>query len=268
MEKDDREWVINQLCRLARRAPAAGFILNTASQRPDADSVPTKLREIITYRYCTQVVDRTSSDMVLGKGKAAQGADASILSEEHKGVGVLVTGPGSFEIPRCDYIDLPTFVEICARGRDLREKARTLSGQAAGDAVAAAEAAGVVIPPVLADVLMVMHGVDRMWTETILSRLANEDEDAYGDWTPETLASELERAGVQRTGKQVKIGDTNRAGYRRADLEAAVPAGATLPKVDPSPSTYPRSDPVYPAASAVGRVDGPRYPGSGAGSGL
>lgn len=26
-------------------------------------------------------------------------------------------------------------------------------------------------------------------------------------------------------------------GYRRSDLEAAVPAGATLPKVDPSPST-------------------------------
>jgi S-DNA-T family DNA segregation ATPase FtsK/SpoIIIE len=46
--------------------------------------------------------------MVLGKGKAAQGADASILSEDHKGVGVLVTGPGSFEIVRCDYMDLPT----------------------------------------------------------------------------------------------------------------------------------------------------------------
>ncbi len=52
--------------------------------------MPAKLREIITYRYCTQVVDRTSSDMVLGKGKADQGADASILSEDHKGVGVLV----------------------------------------------------------------------------------------------------------------------------------------------------------------------------------
>jgi S-DNA-T family DNA segregation ATPase FtsK/SpoIIIE len=236
MEKDDRDWAINQLCRLARRAPAAGFILNAASQRPDAESVPTKLREIITYRYCTQVVDRTSSDMVLGKGKAAQGADASILSEEHKGVGVLVTGPGSFEISRCDYIDLPTFVEICARGRELRIKAGTLSGQATG-VVASATAADIVIPPVLADVLLVMHGVDRMHTETILTRLANEDEDAYGDWTAETLASELERAEVNRTSKQVKIGDVNRAGYRRADLEAAIPAGATLPRVDPSPST-------------------------------
>ena len=92
----------------------AGFVLNAASQRPDTDSVPAKLREIITYRYCTQVVDRTSSDMVLGKAKAAQGADASIMSEDHKGVGVLVTGPGSFEIVRCDYMDLPAFAKVCA----------------------------------------------------------------------------------------------------------------------------------------------------------
>lgn len=69
MDKDDRDQVINDLCRIARRGPAAGFISNFASQRPDAESVPTKLREIITLRYCTQVVDQTSSDMVLGKAR-------------------------------------------------------------------------------------------------------------------------------------------------------------------------------------------------------
>jgi DNA segregation ATPase FtsK/SpoIIIE, S-DNA-T family len=151
-----REEAVENLARLARRAPAAGFILNAASQRPDAESVPAKLREIITYRYCTQVVDRTSSDMVLGKGKAAQGADASILSEDHKGVGVLVTGPGSFEIVRCDYMDLPTFARVCTHGRALRVAAGTLSGDAASDPVAAAEAAGIQIPAVLADVLYAM----------------------------------------------------------------------------------------------------------------
>ncbi|MBV9160071.1 MAG: hypothetical protein JO281_00630 [Pseudonocardiales bacterium] len=224
-----KEETVEKLARLARRAPAAGFILNAASQRPDADSVPAKLREIITYRYCTQVVDRTSSDMVLGKGKAAQGADASILSEDHKGVGVLVTGPGSFEIVRCDYMDLPTFAQVCAHGRALRVVAGTLSGDAASDTVAAAEAAGIQIPTVLADVLYAMHGVERMHTSTLLSRLVNMDEDGYGDYTPERLAEELERAGVQRSGRQVKVEGINLAGYRRADLEAAVPAGATLP---------------------------------------
>lgn len=234
-----RDEAVENLARLARRAPAAGFILNAASQRPDAESVPAKLREIITYRYCTQVVDRTSSDMVLGKGKAAQGADASILSEDHKGVGVLVTGPGSFEIVRCDYMDLPTFAKVCAHGRALRVAAGTLTGDAASDTVAAAEAAGVAIPPVLADVLYAMHGVERMHTSTILARLTNMDEDSYGDYTPERLAEELERAGVQRSGRQVKVDGVNLAGYRRADLEAAVPAGATLP---PQPPPTPNTD--------------------------
>jgi S-DNA-T family DNA segregation ATPase FtsK/SpoIIIE len=224
-----RERAVENLARLARRAPAAGFLLNAASQRPDAESVPAKLREIISYRYCTQVVDRTSSDMVLGKGKAAQGADASILSEAHKGVGVLVTGPGSFEIVRCDYMDLPAFAKICAHGRALRVAAGTLSGDAATDAVAAAEAAGVAIPAVLADVLYAMHGVERMHTTTLLARLTNMDEDTYGEFNPERLAEELERAGVQRSGRQVKVDGVNLAGYRRADLESAVPAGATLP---------------------------------------
>ncbi|HWR48523.1 MAG TPA: hypothetical protein VN327_13065 [Pseudonocardiaceae bacterium] len=238
-----KEETVEKLARLARRAPAAGFILNAASQRPDADSVPAKLREIITYRYCTQVVDRTSSDMVLGKGKAAQGADASILSEDHKGVGVLVTGPGSFEIVRCDYMDLPTFATVCAHGRALRVAAGTLSGDAASDTVAAAEAAGIQIPTVLADVLYAMHGVERMHTSTLLARLVNMDEDTYGDYTPERLAEELERAGVQRSGRQVKVDGTNLAGYRRADLEAAVPAGATLPPPQP-PTPQPPPEPT------------------------
>ena len=233
-----REEAVDNLARLARRAPAAGFILNAASQRPDAESVPAKLREIITYRYCTQVVDRTSSDMVLGKGKAAQGADASILSEDHKGVGVLVTGPGSFEIVRCDYMDLPTFATVCAHGRTLRVAAGTLSGDAASDPVAAAEAAGIQIPTVLADVLYAMHGVERMHTTTLLARLVNTDEDNYSDYTPERLAEELERAGVQRSGRQVKVDGVNLAGYRRTDLEAAVPAGATLPTPPPASVTH------------------------------
>ncbi|MGH8995251.1 MAG: hypothetical protein ACRDYB_04340, partial [Acidimicrobiales bacterium] len=66
----------------------------------------------------------------------------------------------------------------------------------------------------------------------------NMDEDNYGEFTPERLAEELERAGVQRSGRQVKVDGINLAGYRRADLEAAVPAGATLPgPAIPKPDT-------------------------------
>ncbi|MYS71477.1 hypothetical protein GTY88_13740, partial [Streptomyces sp. SID5926] len=60
----------------------------------------------------------------------------------------------------------------------------------------------------------------------------------------EQLASELEAAGVDRTTKQVKVGGINRAGYRRADLEAAVPAELLLSarRVEPTPATDPATD--------------------------
>lgn len=222
MEREDREQVINDLCRIARRGPAAGFISNFASQRPDADSVPTKLREIITLRYCTQVVDQTSSDMVLGKGKAAQGADASVLSEDHKGTGVLVTGPASFVTVRADFLPGPDFAELCQRGRALRQKHNQLTGDAVQDVTAAADQAGFSIAAVLSDCLTVMRHTARMHTVDLLQRLENLDPD-YGDWDAERLARELEDAGVKRTTKQVNIGGKNLAGYRREDLEAAVP---------------------------------------------
>ncbi|MFF3751273.1 FtsK/SpoIIIE domain-containing protein [Streptomyces sp. NPDC002018] len=228
MEKDDREQVINDLCRIARRGPAAGFISNFASQRPDADSVPTKLREIITIRYSTQVVDRASSDMVLGKGKAAQGADASVLSEEHKGVGVLVTGPASYVTVRADYLDGPSFAALCRKGRVLREQAGQLTGDAAGDVTAAADAAGVSVPAIVSDVLEVMRHAPRMFTTDLLAALVNLDEDVYGDHNAERLAADLEAAGVKRTSKQVKINGANGAGYQRRDVEAAVPAEILL----------------------------------------
>ncbi|MEW1580850.1 FtsK/SpoIIIE domain-containing protein [Streptomyces microflavus] len=228
MEKEDREQVINDLCRIARRGPAAGFVSNFASQRPDAESVPTKLREIITLRYSTQVVDKASSDMVLGKGKAAQGADASVLSEDHVGTGVLVTGPASYVTVRADYLDGPGFAKLCAKGRALRQAAGQLTGDAVGDVTAAADAAGFKLAPILSDVLEVMRHAPRMFTDDLLAGLVNIDEDTYGDFNAERLAAELEGAGVKRISKQVKIGGKSLAGYQKRDIEAAVPAEILL----------------------------------------
>lgn len=221
-EEKDRKRVIDKMARIARRGPAAGFMPIYASQRPDAKSVPTKLREIVSYRYCTQVVDKTSSDMVLGDGKARQGADASTLSEEHKGVGVLVTGPASHVTVKADYLDNTAFEAVCQRGRKLREQAGTLTGQAKGD-VPTATAAGFAIPPIVSDVLEAMGQRTRIFTEDLLSALVNIDEGTYGDYDPATLASELEAAGVKRDTKQVKIDGVNRAGYLRKDIEGVIP---------------------------------------------
>ncbi|MFV2172386.1 hypothetical protein ACFHW2_11610 [Actinomadura sp. LOL_016] len=218
-DKGRREALVDRLCRIARRGPAAGYILNCASQRPDAESVPTRLRETISNRYSTQVIDRASSDMVLGKNKAIQGADASILSEDHVGVGVLVTGPSNFVTVLTDYIDVPEFAEICERGRDLRVQAGTLTGDAADD-VLAGEGSDV-MPEVLADALTVMRHANRMHTSTLLNHLVNLAEHVYGDWTADRLAEALGQAGVERSTVQVKIDGVNRNGYHKADLVAA-----------------------------------------------
>ncbi|MFD4999839.1 P-loop NTPase family protein [Streptomyces buecherae] len=240
MDDKDREAVVDDLGRIARRGPAAGFISNYASQRPDAKSVPTKLREIITIRCCTQVTDKTSSDMVLGAGKAAMGADASLLSEEHKGVTVLVTGPASYATVKNDLLTTAEFNALCLKGRTLREAVGQITGDAAGDVAAGAGRAGVSIAPVLSDVLDVMRHSDRMHSVDLLARLVNADEDRYGDWDLDKLAAELDAAGVKRTTKQINIKGKNLAGYRRADLEAAVPEELLLAAraVDPSPSTH------------------------------
>ncbi|MEV6398146.1 cell division protein FtsK [Streptomyces sp. NPDC051907] len=233
-----REEIVDDLGRLARRGPAAGFISNYASQRPDAKSVPTKLREIITIRCCTQVTDKTSSDMVLGSGKAAMGADASLLSEDHKGVTVLVTGPASHATVKNDLLTTAEFNALCLKGRALREPLGQITGDASGDVAAAAGLAGLTIEPVLSDSLDAMRHSDRMHSVDLLARLVNADEDRYGDWDLDKLAAELDAAGVKRTTKQINIKGKNLAGYRRADLEAAVPEELLLAAraVEPPPS--------------------------------
>jgi S-DNA-T family DNA segregation ATPase FtsK/SpoIIIE len=170
-------------------------------------------------------VDKTSSDMVLGKGKAAIGADASLLSAEHKGVGVLVTGPADFDTVRTDYMDLPQFSVLCERGRAARRSAGTLAGDAAGQ-LADLAAPQITVDPILTDCLSVMRHAPTMHTTELLVGLAALDDDTWGDLTPDLLAEALGKAGVVRSTKQVRAGadKQNLAGYKRGDLEAALPA--------------------------------------------
>jgi S-DNA-T family DNA segregation ATPase FtsK/SpoIIIE len=236
LEKEEKDAAVEMLCRLARRAPAAGFVLCAASQRPDADSVPTKLREIIDYRFSVQCKDATSSDMVLGKGMASIGANAALLASDHLGVGVLVTGPADFDTVRTDYMDLPAFSVLCERGRAARRTAGTLAGDAAGQ-LADLAAPQIHVDPILTDCLSVMRHAPTMHTTELLVGLAALDDDTWGDLTPESLAELLGKAGVVRSSKQVRAGDQkqNLAGYRRADLESALPASWT-PEQAPEPS--------------------------------
>ena len=113
---------------------------------------------------------------------------------------------------------IQTFREICQRGRDLRMADGGLSGDAVDEVKTGVHFE--VMPLVLADCLGVMHNVDRMHTTTLMNHLTNLS-DHYGDFTPDQLAEELERAGVQRSTKQVKVDGRNLNGWYASDLKAA-----------------------------------------------
>ncbi|MGH3658611.1 MAG: cell division protein FtsK, partial [Micromonosporaceae bacterium] len=60
--------IVDLLTELAKVGPAAGIMGVLATQKPDPDSVPTRLRDVIGTRYALKVMNYHSSDAVLGAG--------------------------------------------------------------------------------------------------------------------------------------------------------------------------------------------------------
>ena len=129
------------------------------------------------------------------------------------------------QIIRTDLMDLPTLHTICERGRELRIKAGTLSGVADGGAYIVEHAA----PRLLDDVLAVFIGDEaRLWSETVVARLAEANPDAYDGWTSTDLATCLKPYRIttgQVWGQTPEGQGANRRGITRdAVLEALAQA--------------------------------------------
>ncbi|MFJ9772682.1 FtsK/SpoIIIE domain-containing protein [Kitasatospora sp. NPDC101157] len=133
---DDPKWgpvILELLIDIAKVGPSTGYILLLATQRPDANTVPPALRDVIAYRAALKVMDWRSSEVILGAGTYGKGYDAS--AEElgaRKGMALLVREDGIGNLIRGYLIDATDANRICERGRELREMAGTLTGDAAG----------------------------------------------------------------------------------------------------------------------------------------
>ena len=134
------EYIVDLLAYLARKGPAAGIVVVLATQRPDSQTIPSRLRSVLGSRFALRVMDWRDSNIVLGEQMNTRGYDASTLLPSHKGVGILRpdgdtdAGADSLAITVWTYyMANPDWQAICARGRALREAAGTLSGHAAGD---------------------------------------------------------------------------------------------------------------------------------------
>jgi S-DNA-T family DNA segregation ATPase FtsK/SpoIIIE len=128
------EEILELLIDIAKVGPSTGYILLLATQRPDANTIPPALRDVIVYRAALKVMDWRSSETVLGAGTYTRGYDASTDQlGSRKGMTLMVREDGIGQLLRGYFADATDAVAICRRGRKLREKAGTLTGDAVGE---------------------------------------------------------------------------------------------------------------------------------------
>ncbi|MGH2707742.1 MAG: hypothetical protein ACRDJK_05565 [Actinomycetota bacterium] len=214
--------------------PAAGIMLVLATQRPDSKTLPEALRGQIGTRFAMKVMNWQSSETILGAGSYPE-LDASKLLRSHKGVGILLgaddgeMAEAGGRIVRTHLMDLLTLQAIVDRARELRAKAGTLSGVAAGEE-AIPERVG---RRLLEDVASVFGaGETKLWSETIVARLAVANPDAYHGWSPTDLANALRRYGIstdQVWGVTPEGQGANRRGLGREAVLGALAATLDRP---------------------------------------
>ncbi|HEX3779688.1 MAG TPA: cell division protein FtsK [Pseudonocardiaceae bacterium] len=241
-------YIVDLLAYLARKGPAAGIVVILATQRPDSNTIPSRLRSVLGSRFALRVMDWRDSNIVLGEQMNTRGYDASTLLPSHKGVGILRpdgdTEAGADMLAmmvRTYYMANPDWQEICARGQTLREAAGTLTGHAVGDdatealdqaSVAKALGSGMAaegseladdrpgeLSEPLASVVDYL-GADLDEREFIPSA---ELTDALGI-EPGVFAPQMSELGCRPTRQYVQMEDGTRRvrGYLTADIRAAI----------------------------------------------
>ncbi|MGW3412443.1 cell division protein FtsK [Streptomyces sp. NPDC000888] len=219
--------ILSLLVYLARVAPAVGVSVMTSTQKPDDKACPSELRDQHQARFALRVGAYQVSDTILGAGSYSEGLDASKLLKSHKGVGLLKGMSDDAGIVRTYLADGRDAERVLTRAAALREAEGTLSGDAAGEAPAPEVSA-----TVLDDVAQVLgKGEVKVWSETIVDRLADLRPDVYGAWAEldakpkaEALTAALKPYGVatEQIGRRIDGKTVNKRGIKREDLAAAI----------------------------------------------
>ncbi|SNR34985.1 AAA family ATPase [Actinomadura mexicana] len=168
------------LCtRLIKKGRAYGIILILLTQNPDAPSLPSSVSSSVGTRLCLAVMDWRSNNNVLGTGAHERGLRATEISASEQGTGILVRGRDGLTV-RAAFIKQTEAEEIGKRALALRIAAGTLSGQAAGETVQAAD------QTTLIDHLRAVWpaGEDAVHSWPLVQALAVYRPDLYAEWVP------------------------------------------------------------------------------------
>jgi S-DNA-T family DNA segregation ATPase FtsK/SpoIIIE len=208
---------------LVKRGPALGFVLIVATQRPDAKSLPTGISANVSTRFCLKVLGHTENDMVLGSSQHRNGVRATMFAWKDKGIGYLVGEGTDARIIRTVYLDGPASEKVALRARTARETAGLLTGHAIGHDNHHDPTTHTNVARDAASVFT--HAEDKLWSETILTRLTEQWPDRYTGWTPTGLATALKPHGVHPVQVWATDPNTgterNRRGYTLATLTHA-----------------------------------------------
>ncbi|WP_405890271.1 cell division protein FtsK [Streptomyces sp. NBC_00133] len=217
------------LCRaIIKRGRALGVILLLATQRPDKESLPTAISANVGTRFCLRVMGQTENDMILGTSTYKNGIQATSFTKSDKGIGYLVGAADDPQIVRTYYIDGPAADAICDRARQARAQAGTLTGLAAGQTPERRAATDTLLDDILG---VVPASESKVWSETVISRLAELRPEVYGTWKDDAgewdaarLAVALKPHGVKvvQIGRRIDGKVVNRRGIDRAHITAAV----------------------------------------------
>ncbi|MUL39703.1 DUF3631 domain-containing protein [Streptomonospora sp. PA3] len=208
---------------IIKRGPAMGVILLLATQRPDANSLPTGVSANVGIRFCLRVMGQTENDMVLGTSAYRNGVRATMFTGKDKGIGYLDGVADDPQIVRTAYIDAPAAERIADRARAVRAAAGTLTGYAAGNAPEVEDTS-----TLLDHLLAVWPGdAEAVWSVRLVAALAEYRPETYGPW--QEIADERERATQLANAlspfkvrtKQIKQDGVNKRGVEREAVEKA-----------------------------------------------
>jgi hypothetical protein len=124
--KRDADKFNGLLRSLVSRGRAAGIIVVACTQKPEATTVPTSIRDLISIRVALNCRTGAASDTILGAGMAAAGYDASTIPQGQPGTAYLLSETSRPYRFRSFLVGDQDIAQIAHRAAELRERAGTI----------------------------------------------------------------------------------------------------------------------------------------------